>query len=70
MDAMLDSFSKTMSRSGLMSTFNSAHKSGGNVSSSGGSSTLSRSSLGKCFSVHSMSDFAEVCCIRSRPDMN
>ena len=49
MDAMLDSFSKTMSRSGLMSTFNSAHKSGGNVSSSGGSSTLSRSSLGKCF---------------------
>ena len=36
-----------MSRSGLMSPFNSVHKSsGGNVSSSGGSSTLSRSSLG------------------------
>ena len=51
-DAMLDSFSKTMSRSGLMATLGgnaSGHntsKSGGNVSSSGGSSTLSRSSLG------------------------
>jgi tyrosine-protein phosphatase non-receptor type 4 len=44
-DAMLDSFSKTMSRSGLMSPFNGANKSG-NVSTSGGSSTLSRSSLG------------------------
>lgn len=42
---MLDSFSKTMSRSGLMSPFNGANKSG-NVSTSGGSSTLSRSSLG------------------------
>ena len=40
MDAMLDSFSKTMSRSGLMN-FNKS----GNVSSTG-SSTLSRSSLG------------------------
>ena len=47
MFSRLDSFSKTMSRSGLMSPFNSVHKSsGGNVSSSGGSSTLSRSSLG------------------------
>ena len=41
MDAMLDSFSKTMSRSGF--TF---HNKSSNVSSSGGSSTLSRSSLG------------------------
>jgi len=45
MDAMLDSFSKTMSRSGLMSTFG-GHSKSSNVSSSGGSSTLSRSSLG------------------------
>ena len=47
MDAMLDSFSKTMSRSGLMATFGSGnHNKSSNVSSSGGSSTLSRSSLG------------------------
>ena len=47
MDAMLDSFSKTMSRSGLMATFGGGgHNKSSNVSSSGGSSTLSRSSLG------------------------
>ena len=47
MDAMLDSFSKTMSRSGLMATFGGGNQNkSSNVSSSGGSSTLSRSSLG------------------------